>query len=253
MGKTTVSAVWSELLARQGRDILAVDADPDANLAAAFGISGQLSPEPLIEMSHLIEQRTGAKPGSVGGYFKLNPQVSDLPEKYWREVRGVKLLVLGGPSRAGAGCACPEGAFLKAFLTHSILQRREVIVVDLAAGVEFMGRASVQGIDAMAVVAEPAGRSIDSAAKIARMAGEMGIKQICAIANKATDADEVEAIKAGMGEIPVVCSVPYTAALRQADLRSEPAFEASVEVVKELSEGLHGLLGLIGSEVSSGQ
>ncbi|MHC4425658.1 MAG: nucleotide-binding protein, partial [Planctomycetota bacterium] len=143
VGKTTICAIWAQLFAEDGSDVLAIDADPDANLASAFGIPPEQSPEPLIKMKELIAERTGTGKDTLGAYFKLNPKVSDLPEEYWLEANGLKLLVLGAITQAGAGCACPEGAFLKALLTHTMLQRQEVVLVDLAAGVEFMGRASV--------------------------------------------------------------------------------------------------------------
>ncbi|MHC4337247.1 MAG: nucleotide-binding protein [Planctomycetota bacterium] len=119
VGKTTVCAVWAQLLAGDGFDVLAIDADPNTNLASALGIVSEQSPEPLINMKELIAERTGTTKDAVGAYFKLNPKVSDLPEKYSLEVNGLKLLVLGGITQAGAGCACPEGAFLKALLTYT--------------------------------------------------------------------------------------------------------------------------------------
>ncbi len=173
VGKTTVCAVWARLFAEDGLDVLAIDADPNTNLALAFGIDSAQTGEPLIKMKQLIAERTGTTKESVGAYFKLNPEVSDLPEKYQVKVNGVKLLVLGGITTAGAGCACPEGAFLKALLTHTILQRQELVLVDLAAGVEFMGRASIQGIDALVVIAEPGRRSIDTANNIAKWANSL--------------------------------------------------------------------------------
>ncbi len=127
VGKTTVCAVWARIFAEDGFDVLAVDADPNTNLCAAFGIPSEQSPEPLVKMKQLIAERTGTGKDTVGAYFRLNPKVSDLPEKYWLEVDGLKLLVLGGITQAGAGCACPEGAFLKALLTNTILQRQEVV------------------------------------------------------------------------------------------------------------------------------
>ena len=149
VGKTTVCAVWAQLFANDGFDVLAVDADPNTNLYCAFGIGNDKTPEPLINMKQLIAERTGTDGDAVGAYFVLNPKVSDLPDKYCLETNGLKLLVLGGIKHGGAGCACPEGAFLKALLTYTILQRNELVLVDLAAGPEFLGRASIQGIDAL--------------------------------------------------------------------------------------------------------
>jgi len=192
VGKTTVCAVWARLFAEDGFEVLAIDADANTNLASAFGIRSERSPEPLIKMKQLIAERTGTGKDTVGAYFRLNPKVSDLPQKYWLEVGGLKLLVLGAITQAGAGCACPEGAFLKALLTHTILQRQELVLVDLAAGVEFMGRASVQGIDALVVVVEPG-----------------------------------------------------SPAVQEADLKGEPVFQSSVELIGELKEAKNALMDLI--------
>ena len=246
VGKTTVCAVWAQLFAEEGFDVLAIDADPNINLASAFGISSEQTGEPLIKMKQLIAERTGTTKEAVGAYFKLNPKVSDLPEKYWVEASGVKLLVLGGITQAGAGCACPEGAFLKALVSHTILGRQEIVLVDLAAGVEFMGRASIQGIDALVVVAEPGGRSIETAKTIARMGEELGIKHVAAVANKITDMVQVETIKSQL-TMPILANINYNAVVQEADLHNTPVFEASSELVNQLRDAKNKLTGMIQS------
>jgi CO dehydrogenase maturation factor len=254
VGKTTVCAVWAQMLAGDGFDVLAIDADPNANLASALGIPSEQSLEPLIKMKELIAERTGAGKDAIGAYFKLNPKVSDLPEKYSLEVNGLKLLVLGAITQAGAGCACPEGAFLKALLTYTMLQSQEVVLVDLAAGVEFMGRASIQGIDALVVVVEPGSRSIETATNIARMGKELGIKQVAAIANKITDAEQVERIRSQLGNMTILASVKYNPAVQEADLQRRGVYQASPELVEQLREAKNALTDLIlpsiGSDVS---
>ena len=245
VGKTTVCAVWSQLFAEDGFDVLAIDADPNTNLASAFGIPSEQNPQPLIEMKQLIAERTGTGKDAVGAYFKLNPKVSDLPEKYWLEINGLKLLALGAITQAGAGCACPEGAFLKALLTHSILQRQEAVLVDLAAGPEFMGRASVQGIDALVVVVEPGSRSIETAINIARMAQELGIKQVAGIVNKITDACQVETIKSQLANMTILANIEYSPAVQEADLQQSSVFQASVELVEQLRQAKNALTELI--------
>ena len=247
VGKTTVCAIWAEIFAQDGANVLAIDADPTTSLASAFGIPAEQSPEPLIKMKELIAERTGTGKDTLGAYFKLNPKVSDVPEEYWHETKGLKLLVLGAITQAGAGCACPEGAFLKALLTHTILQRKEVVMVDLAAGVEFMGRASVQGIDALVLVVEPGGRSIETANNMAIMAGELGIGCVGAIANKVTDSLQRELIESRLNDITLLGSLPYSPALQQADLRRDPVFEADAEVVQELRRAKNRLTDLLTS------
>ncbi len=252
VGKTTVCAVWSQLFAEDGLDVLAIDADSDPNLASALGVALEDAPEPLIAMTELIEERTGAKPGSIGQYFKLNPKVSDLPERYWREVKGIKLLVLGATKNAGMGCACPESAFLKALLTYTILQRREAILVDLAAGLEFMGRACVQGVDALVVVVEPGARSIETAVNIARMAGKMGIEHVAAFANKITDAGQIDIIRSRLADIGVLGSFRLEPALQAADLKRLPVISTSDELVKELQKAKKAMVNLFFKEQVSG-
>ena len=236
VGKTTVCAIWAKLFAESGFDVLAIDADPNANLALAFGIALEQNPEPLIRMKQLIAERTSTDKDAVGVYFRLNPKVSDLPEKYWIETNGLKLLVLGAITEAGSGCACPEGAFLKALLRHTILQRREMVFVDLAAGVEFMGRASVQGIDALVLVVEPGGRSIKTANNLVKMARELGIGYIGAIANKITDPSQRDVIQAQLKEVDLLGSIYYSRSLQEADLRHAPVYEADAAAIDQLKQ-----------------
>jgi len=251
VGKTTVCAVWAQLFAESGFDVLAIDADPNANLASAFGIPAEKCPVPLIKMKELIAERTGTSKDAVGTYFRLNPKVNDLPQQHWLEVDSLKLLVLGAITQAGAGCACPEGAFLKALLTHTMLQRQELVLVDLAAGVEFMGRASVQGIDALVVVVEPGGRSIETANNMAKMAVELGIKNVGAIGNKITDAGETDVIKSQLRDITLLGTLAYSRSVRQADLNRTAVFRADVEFVEQLRKAKGALTDLVFRSIAS--
>lgn len=240
VGKTTVCAVWARLFAEDGFDVLAIDADPNTNLALAFGLPSEQNPEPLVKMKDLIAERTGTGGELVAAYFRLNPKVSDLPEKYWLAADGVKLLVLGGITQGGAGCACPQGAFLKALLTYTILQREEMVLVDLAAGVEFLGRASIQGIDALVMVVEPGARSIETANNIARMGEQLGVKFVGALANKITDARQAETIKSQL-TMPVLGNIDYSPGVQEADLRRVSVFESGGEIVNQLREAKRSL------------
>lgn len=252
VGKTTVCAIWAQLFAESGFDVLAIDADPNTTLASAFGIAPQQCPEPLIKMKQLIAERTGTSKEAVGAYFRLNPKVSDLPEKYWLEVNTLKplagtlkLLALGAITQAGAGCACPEGTFLKALLRHTILQRQELVLVDLAAGVEFMGRASVQGIDAFVAVVEPGSRSIETANNISKMAKELGIGCVGTIANKITEPAQAEVIKSQLKDTVLLGTLRYSRSLQEADLRRTPVFGADAEVTEHLKQAKNKLVELI--------
>jgi len=264
VGKTTVCAIWAQLFAEDGFDVIAVDADPDTNLCSAFGIPAEQTPEPLIKMKQLIAERTGTDKGAVGAYFRLNPKVNDLPEKYCLKLNAIKpqaqnesfentlkLLVLGAITQARTGCACPEGAFLKALLTHTILQRQEVVLVDLAAGVEFMGRASVQGIDALVVVVEPGSRSFETAITITRMAREMGVKHIAGIINKVTAPKQLKTIKSQLKDLTILANIDYIPDVQEADLYCKGVYQASSQLVDRLRQAKNALDHLIQAGVNS--
>ena len=245
VGKTTVCSVWAQGFANEGHDVLAIDADPSLSLGAAFGLPADQTPKPLIQLKDLIAERTGTGRDAIGTYFKLNPKVSDLPEEHWLDTGTVKLLVLGGMTRAGGGCACPEGAFLKALLTNTILARDELVLVDLAAGVEFMGRASVQGIDAFVVVVEPGSRSIETANSLAEMARDLGINRIGAVANKITEPSQTEVIASRLAGVVMLGAVSYSTSAQEADLRRAPVAAADDRLTQELDEARQRLVDLV--------
>ena len=134
---------------------------------------------------------------------------------------------------------------MKALLTHTILQRQEVVLVDLAAGVEFMGRASVQGIDALVLIVEPGGRSIETANNIAKMARELGIGFVGAIANKITETAQTKVIKSQLKDIVLLGALRYSRSLQQADLKRIPVFGADAEITDKLRQAKNQLAAFI--------
>ena len=140
-----------------------MDADPDANLAMALGVPDPENLVPLSQMKEMIAERTESQPGSMGGFFKFNPKVDDIPEKYARQIDGIKLIIMGGVKKGGSGCVCPESVLLRTLVTHMVLLRDEVVVMDMEAGIEHLGRATAQGVDRLIIVVEPGRRSIETA------------------------------------------------------------------------------------------
>ena len=219
VGKSTLAAALSLLLARKGRQVLAVDADPDSNLAASLGVSAsdRKTIVPIARQVALIEERTGAKVSQFGQVFKINPDVSDVADMFaWRH-NGVALLVLGAVQRGGGGCACPENVLLKALVTELVLRRNEALVMDMEAGIEHLGRGTTRGVDVMLVVVEPGQRSIDTARRVFELGGQLGLRRFRVVANKiATPADEAFVRAAFAGE-ELIGVIPYSEALRGAD------------------------------------
>lgn len=203
VGKTTLVALFAREAVARGYRVLVVDADPDANLATTLGFPEPIAP--LAEERDLIAQRAG-----TGGLIKLNPTVDDIPDRYAVEREGIRLLVLGGIRRGGGGCACPANALLQALLRHLLLRRGEVILVDMEAGIEHLGRGTVQGVDALIVVVEPDRRSLETAARIFRLAREIGLERVLAVGNKVRSPEEETDIREELPEeLPLLGVLPY--------------------------------------------
>jgi len=210
VGKTTLSAGLSVLFSGQGARVIAVDADPDSNLAATLGFPKPDGIIPLIDRKDLIAERTGARPDSSGAYFSLNPRVDDIPEYCCPEHRGIRLLAVGGGSRkGGSGCFCPENTFLRSLLAHLLLEREDVVILDMEAGVESLTRGTAQGVDALLVVVEPGQRSLETAQRIRRLAADLDIARVWAVANKVRAQEDRHFIAQGLGGMEVVGFLPF--------------------------------------------
>jgi CO dehydrogenase maturation factor len=242
VGKTTLAAALARRLASLGRPVVAVDADPDGNLAAALGVPQQSVPQPIAQMRELILERTGARDDGAGMMFRMNPQVDDLPERFSAESRGVRLLVLGTVDFGGKGCMCPEGTVLKALLQHLLLRVADDVILDMEAGLEHMGRASARGVDAMITVVEPGMRSVQTALRIRKLAGDIGIKTIYVVANKIKEPDERGVLEAALSGQVILGVLPYSAELARTDLEGraaevgDPAFTGAVAGITDALE-----------------
>ena len=218
VGKTTFSALLARTLSSAGKRVLAIDADPDANLAAALGIPDSHKITPIAEMEDLIYERTEARPGTIGGYFKLNPKVDDLPEKLSVRLDNIKLMRLGGVKKGGAGCICPESTLLKALVTHIVLARDEVVIMDMEAGIEHLGRATAKAVDRLIVVVEPGRRSIDTAAHIQQLATEINLNRVSVVGNKVRNDQDEAFLRKHLSEFEFLGCLPYDNELIEADL-----------------------------------
>jgi CO dehydrogenase maturation factor len=237
VGKTTLAAGLALLLAKQGQGVIALDADPDANLASALGISGADRKKiiPISERRALIEERTGAKVKQYGQMFKLNPEVSDIAGKYAYMHEGVGLIVLGAVEEGGSGCACPESVLIRALVTDLVLHKNQALIMDMEAGIEHLGRGTARGVDKMIIVVEPGQRSIDCAHRIITMSGQIGLEQVCVVANKvASDADR-DFIRRALGDISVMGEIPYNEEIRNSDRTDTSVLEnLNQEVIKTI-------------------
>ncbi len=233
VGKTTVAAALCFAFAEKGYTVVAVDADPDANLASALGVPAEMLPAPISTLADLIEDRTGAKPGASGGLFKLNPRVDDLPEKLWVEHNGVRLMVMGSIKKGGGGCVCPESVLLKSLVQHLILYRNEVVIMDMEAGVEHLGRATAQAVNYFIVVLEPGMRSIETARQIRKLAHDIGISRVYGIGNKIRRQSDRDFFRQAAADIPILAYIPHDEAIIEADLSRRSIWQEGSPMVTE--------------------
>jgi CO dehydrogenase maturation factor len=229
VGKTTFSALLIRTLSDMGKKVLAIDADPDANLAAALGIPDADRILPIAEMKEMIFERTGAQPGTMGGFFKLNPQVDDLPDTYSIRKDNIKMMRLGSVKKGGGGCLCPESTLLKSLVMHIVLARDEVVVMDMEAGIEHLGRATAKAVDRLIVVVEPGRRSIDTAEHIRRLAKEIHLERIAVVGNKIRSPKDEAFLREHLSDFEIIGFLPYGDALIEADLNGKSPYDVDSE------------------------
>ena len=245
VGKTTITSLLSRLLAShsQTKNVIAIDADPVTNLAAGLGIPEDKPITPIAELSDLIAERTGAKPGTMGGFFTLNPKVDDIPDRFSLEKDGVKLLVMGTVQSGGGGCICPESTILKALMMHLVLQRDEIVIMDMEAGVEHLGRATSSAVDALLIVVNPGARSRAAAGHIRKLGADLGIKRILVIGNRVRSPEDKKLISDSLKDFEILGFIPEMNEVLESDRNGVRPFDENVDnAPAELKEIVEKLL-----------
>ena len=228
VGKTSIAAGLALILKKQGSKVIAIDADPDANLATALGIPER--PQPIAELKKIILERTG----EVGAFFKLNPKVDDIPDKFSKLHNGIRLIEMGTVKKGGAGCVCPESAFLKALLSHVFLNRDEVVIVDMEAGVEHLGRGTAQAVDKFIIVVEPNITSINTATRIKSLAENLMVKKVSVIANMIRSEKDKDFIQKNLKELKIEGFIKFDGSL----VDSRGTLPENSQFIKDLEEAV---------------
>ena len=242
VGKTLLASLLSKTFVESGYSVLAIDADPDANLAATLGFPHAEKITPISEMKALIKERTGTRPGQGASFFKLNPRVNDLPEKYSQQFNGIRLMVMGRIKKGGTGCYCPENALLQALVTHLLLARDEVVILDMEAGIEHLGRATATAVDKLIVVVEPSRRSVETAYRINKLAQDIDLQNIAVVGNKIRSQPEKEFLISNLPGFEFLGFIPYDQAIVDADLANLPLVNSSQQIISEVRNIYHALL-----------
>lgn len=235
VGKTTITALLARCLAAdKNNKVIAIDADPVANLAAGLGIPEDKPIKPISELTELIAERTGATPGTMGGFFTLNPKVDDIPDRFSLQRDGVKLLVMGTVQSGGSGCICPESTILKALMNHLVLVRDDIVIMDMEAGVEHLGRATSASVDALIVVVNPGARSRAAATKIRKLGQDIGIKNILILGNRVNGPEDEEIIRQSLSDFEIIGFIPEQDEIVNADRAGRRAYDDITHAPKEL-------------------
>jgi len=236
VGKTTLAAVLARLYAAEQRKVLAVDVDPDANLGLALGFSEQELEEiiPISKMNELIAERTGSTKENFGKFFKINPHVDDIPDRFSKEKNGVKLLVMGTVETGGGGCVCPEHVVLKRVISHLVIGRDEAVIMDMEAGLEHLGRGTASMVDRFIVVIEPGARSIQTYHKVKSLAADLGVKRVSVVANKVRGADDEEFLKNAIPQEELFGFISYNDEVISADRKGVSPFDTSGRAREEI-------------------
>ena len=243
VGKTTISSLIARCIAHIAPEsrVIAIDADPVANLAAGLGIPEETPITPIAELSDLIAERTGSKPGTMGGFFTLNPKVDDIPERFSLERDGVRLLVMGTVQSGGGGCICPESTILKALMNHLVLARNEVVIMDMEAGVEHLGRATSGSVDALVAVVNPGKRSRVAAERIRKLGRDIGIERIVVLGNRVRSKEDEKLIRESLPDFEIIGFLPEMDEIARADrmgIRPFDDISKIPEIFKELARTL---------------
>lgn len=238
-GKTTLAALLAGELRRRDYSVTVIDADPNPTLAAALGFP-LVEVTPLLEMSDEIEERIGGP----GGFIRLNPRVDDLVDRVGIARDGIHLIVAGGITHGGAGCACPQGVLLRRLLEHVVTELDEAVIIDLEAGLEHLGRRSAHEVDAMLVVVDPSRAGIQTALRIRTLAGQIGVDRVLAVGNRVRGPADVEHLAAQLDGIELVGAIPFSDDLIDAERAGRPLADVTGAVpaaVARLTDALEAV------------
>ncbi len=229
VGKTLIAGVLSRFFSRRGHPVIAIDADPSPNLALTLGVPREKAKEivPISENEALIRLKTET---GYGGLYRLNFTVEDVVRDYAIPTpAGVPLLVMGTVRAMGTGCMCPANALVRALLRHLLVERGEAVIMDMEAGLEHLGRGTIEGVDLVLIVSDAALRALETARSIHQLSTERGTRSALLIGNRVRSGEERERVQSfakGAG-MELLGFIPFDPRVADADVRGESVLELS--------------------------
>jgi CO dehydrogenase maturation factor len=231
-GKTTIAGTLARALARSsGREVLAIDADTNPNLASVLGIPRDEAEEIVTLPRNLTRLQTaddgtttrvfiGDADAMVGEYSVVGPD-------------NVRLMIMGKVGHAGAGCLCSAHAAVRGFLGEIAARPDDGrhVVVDMEAGLEHLSRGTGRHVSRVVAVLEPYYRSMETARNVALLARDLGITDVVVVANKVRDDGDRAAIAdfCRAHGMRLVAEVPFDEGLSVAERRGGAPIDVAPE------------------------
>ena len=232
VGKTTIMALLATQLSGS-KEVLVIDADPSPHMAQTLGFPNIETITPIADMKKMIAERSGKTEGSP--FYNINPKIHDLPERFMLGSDNLKLMVLGAIQTGDKGCACAENTVLKRLLTKLLLDPYQIILLDMEAGVEHLGRGTIASVDHLLVVVNPSNSSIRTAVKIKKLSEDVGIENVSFIGNLVNDQGDVDFLLENLPESPIT-NMPNAPEIRQAERGKLPISTTIAHFQREIGE-----------------
>lgn len=244
VGKTTIAASLAKLFAQSHSHVYAVDGDPDACLAAAVGISE----ETINELKPMVELKDEMNEKSAGGgaFYSLNPQVDDILDDYCIKLDNIKFLRMGGVKKGGEACYCRENTFLSAVVSALLLEKNDVVIMDMGAGIEHLTRGTARGVDLMIIVVEPSKNSVNTAKLVQNLASELGIKKSMIIGNKIRNDREKDFISSNFPAKDILGFVKFDEEVWDSAMDQGPAAHLGGQLLESMNNIHHNILREVG-------
>ncbi|WP_040378491.1 ATP-binding protein [Dethiobacter alkaliphilus] len=241
VGKTTFSANLIRALANRDYTVYAVDADPDVSLGATLGLPADELAElrPIIEMKAIVDERSGGE----GAFFTLNPKVDDLIDDFVVEQDKIKFLRMGSVKQGGTACYCKENSFLYAVLSSLLLDKEDMVVMDMSAGIEHLTRGTSRGVDMIIIVTEPTRVSAATAKVVQKLAKELGIRQVKILVNKVRTDKEKEFVRSQFTEDELLGMISFDDAVLENAIEEESKLLEGSGVMPGIDEIVEKILG----------
>lgn len=238
-GKTTFSATTARLLAREGKTVVAIDADTNPNLAAAMGFDLDAVSKVPILRTNIVSRR-------LDGSAALRVPLDDVLDAHGVcGPDGVRLVRMGMPDHAQEGCLCSAHAAGSALLCDLGSQPETWTIMDLEASPEHLSRGTARHADVLILVAEPYFRSLEAVRLQARLAAELPDVTIGVIANKLRNPEEGQAVSEfveGLG-IPLWGRIPWSDDVMNADRVRASLVDSAPN--SPAVEGIKNILGIL--------